>query len=68
MASHISCVGWVRRGVAQRHPTKYKLDEAEMQRASEVIRAELEAVDADALAAAAGDEIVEDDGADGWVE
>ncbi|EJD47248.1 transducin family protein/WD-40 repeat family protein [Auricularia subglabra TFB-10046 SS5] len=62
MASHISCVGWVRRGVAQRHPAKYKLDEAEMQRASEVIRAELEAVDAGALA------VEEDDGADGWVD
>jgi len=64
MASHISCVHWVARGVAAQNPTKYKLDEAELARASELIRAEL---DEETIARAAALE-----GADGedeeWIE
>ncbi|KZV96541.1 transducin family protein/WD-40 repeat family protein [Exidia glandulosa HHB12029] len=64
MSSHISSLSWVRRGVAQQHPDKYKLDEAEMARAQELIRSELENVDeADVVNDDGGDEWVDDDGA-----
>ncbi|OCH83962.1 transducin family protein/WD-40 repeat family protein [Obba rivulosa] len=42
MSSLISCVAWVRRGVATRHPEKYVLDEGELERVSKLQRIELE--------------------------
>ncbi|EJU05026.1 WD40 repeat-like protein [Dacryopinax primogenitus] len=42
MASLISATAWVARGVAQRHPTKYKLDEAELERVSKLARIDIE--------------------------
>ncbi|KAH6909138.1 transducin family protein/WD-40 repeat family protein [Coprinopsis sp. MPI-PUGE-AT-0042] len=42
MSSLISAVSWVRRGVAQRHPTKYVLDDGELERVSKLARIELE--------------------------
>ncbi|KAI0775065.1 WD40 repeat-like protein [Trametes elegans] len=42
MSSLISAVSWVRRGVAVRHPTKYVLDDQELERVSALARIELE--------------------------
>ncbi|KAI8980019.1 transducin family protein/WD-40 repeat family protein [Trametes punicea] len=42
MSSLISSVAWVRRGVAARHPTKYVLDDQELERVSALARIELE--------------------------
>ncbi|KAK7690497.1 hypothetical protein QCA50_005595 [Cerrena zonata] len=42
MASLISATSWVRRGVAVEHPTKYILDEKELERVSALARIELE--------------------------
>ncbi|KAF5341629.1 hypothetical protein D9611_001467 [Ephemerocybe angulata] len=42
MSSLISAVAWVRRGVAQQHPTKYVLDDQELDRVSKLARIELE--------------------------
>ena len=42
MSNLISSVAWVRRGVAQQHPTKYVLDDQELQRVSKLARIELE--------------------------
>lgn len=42
MSSLISAVSWVRRGVAQRHPAKYVLDDGELERVSKLARIELE--------------------------
>ncbi|KAH9847491.1 WD40 repeat-like protein [Lenzites betulinus] len=42
MSSLISSAAWVRRGVAARHPTKYTLDDQELERVSALARVELE--------------------------
>lgn len=42
MSNLISSVAWVRRGVAQQHPTKYILDDKELERVSKLARIELE--------------------------
>ncbi|KAF5327650.1 hypothetical protein D9619_004799 [Psilocybe cf. subviscida] len=42
MSNLISAVSWVRRGVAARHPTKYVLDDKELERVSALARIELE--------------------------
>ncbi|TFK49635.1 transducin family protein/WD-40 repeat family protein [Heliocybe sulcata] len=42
MSSLISCVSWVKRGVAARHPSKYILDDKELERVSSLARIELE--------------------------
>ena len=42
MSSLISAVAWVRRGVAERHPQKYVLDDKELERVSTLARIELE--------------------------
>ncbi|GJE85578.1 WD40 repeat-like protein [Phanerochaete sordida] len=42
MASLISCVSWVKRGVSAQHPEKYLLDDKELERVSALARIELE--------------------------
>jgi len=42
MSSLISCVTWVKRGVAAQHPIKYVLDDNELQRVSALARIEIE--------------------------
>lgn len=42
MSNLISAVSWVRRGVAAQHPTKYVLDDKELERVSALARIELE--------------------------
>ncbi|KAG6887455.1 hypothetical protein C0992_012197 [Termitomyces sp. T32_za158] len=42
MSSLISAVAWVRRGVAERHPQRYVLDDKELGRVSTLARIELE--------------------------
>ncbi|KAL1737646.1 hypothetical protein HDZ31DRAFT_22327, partial [Schizophyllum fasciatum] len=42
MSSLISSLAWVRRGVAAQHPTKYVLDDTELERVSALARIELE--------------------------
>ncbi|KAF7312588.1 WD-REPEATS-REGION domain-containing protein [Mycena indigotica] len=42
MSSLISAVSWVRRGVAVQHPTKYVLDDKELERVSALERIEVE--------------------------
>ncbi|KAF8554577.1 transducin family protein/WD-40 repeat family protein [Imleria badia] len=42
MSNLISCVSWVKRGVAASHPRKYVLDENELERVSALARIELE--------------------------
>jgi periodic tryptophan protein 1 len=42
MASLISAVSWVRRGVSAQRPQKYVLDDAELQRVSALARIEVE--------------------------
>ena len=42
MSNLISAVSWVRHGAAQRHPTKYVLDDSELERVSKLARIELE--------------------------
>ncbi|THH32232.1 hypothetical protein EUX98_g1961 [Antrodiella citrinella] len=42
MASLISSVSWVKRGVSEQHPTKYVLDDQELERVSALARIELE--------------------------
>ncbi|KAA1476216.1 WD40 repeat-like protein [Dentipellis sp. KUC8613] len=42
MSSLISCVSWVKRGVPARHPSKYVLDDKELERVSALAHIELE--------------------------
>jgi len=42
MAHLISAIAWVRRGVAVEHPSKYAVDEKELERVSALARVELE--------------------------
>ncbi|KAF9886641.1 hypothetical protein FE257_011281 [Aspergillus nanangensis] len=68
--SMITTTGWVRRGVAAQFPTKYEIDEKEMDRISKLARMQLEEAQGDLKAAQEGagedDEMEEDsnEGAD----
>lgn len=42
MTSLISAVGWIPRGAAAAHPTKYTVDEAELERVGALARIRLE--------------------------
>jgi periodic tryptophan protein 1 len=42
MSNLISCVSWVRRGVSAQQPSKYVLDDKELERVSTLARVELE--------------------------
>jgi periodic tryptophan protein 1 len=42
MTSLISAVGWIPRGAAAQHPSKYTVDEAELERVSQLARVRLE--------------------------
>lgn len=42
MTSLISAVGWIPRGAAAQHPTKYTVDEAELERVGALARFRLE--------------------------
>lgn len=41
-ASLISAVGWIPRGAAARHPSKYAVDEAELERVAQLAKIRLE--------------------------
>lgn len=51
MNSMITTTTWVRRGVAAQFPTKYEIDEAEINRISEIARMQLEDAKGDLKAA-----------------
>lgn len=81
MSNLISAVSWVRRGVAEQHPSKYVLDDKELERVSTLARIELEdaKLELERAHEAAkgmgkgaegdeGDDVVDDDGDDAWVE
>ena len=40
--SLISSIAWVKRGIPEQHPTKYELDDKEMERISALAKVELE--------------------------
>ncbi|KAG8798388.1 hypothetical protein FRC17_007486, partial [Serendipita sp. 399] len=42
MATLVSALAWVKRGVAAEHPIKYEVDEKEVARVSELAREELD--------------------------
>lgn len=42
MSNLISSVAWIKRGVSAQHPTKYDLDDQELERVSALARIELE--------------------------
>lgn len=54
MSSMITTTAWVRRGVAAQFPTKYEIDEEEMNRISKLARMQLEEAQDDLSAAKAG--------------
>lgn len=54
MNSMITTTTWVRRGVAAQFPTKYEIDEAEINRISEIARMQLEDAKGDLKAAKEG--------------
>jgi periodic tryptophan protein 1 len=62
MSSMITTTAWVRRGVAAQFPTKYEIDEEEMNRISKLARMQLEEAQDDLSAAKAGkmDDVEED--------
>jgi hypothetical protein len=76
MSNLISCVSWVRRGVSVQHPSKYVLDDVELERVSALARIELEdaRVELERAHRAAqsinqrDDDDGEDQDEDGWVE
>lgn len=78
MASLISAIAWVRRGVAAQNPEKYVLDEKELERVSALARIELDEARAELerahLAAQSMGKGAEDDDGNGvtedddWVE
>ncbi|KAF7712952.1 rRNA processing protein Pwp1 [Penicillium ucsense] len=55
MSSMITTTAWVRRGVAAQFPTKYEIDEDEMNRISKLARMQLEDAQDDLSAAKAGE-------------
>lgn len=54
MNSMITTATWVRRGVAAQFPTKYEIDEEEINRISEIARMQLEDAKGDLKAAKEG--------------
>lgn len=54
MSSMITTTAWVRRGVAAQFPTKYEIDEEEMNRISKLARMQLEEAQGDLEAAREG--------------
>jgi hypothetical protein len=81
MSNLISCVSWVRRGVSAQNPSKYVLDDKELERVSALARiklddarVELERAHEAAKSMGRGaegeeaDDAAEEDGEDGWVE
>lgn len=64
--SMITASAWVRRGVAAQFPTKYEIDEEEMNRISKLARMQLEEAQGDLKAAQeAEDEQMEEDTKEG---
>jgi periodic tryptophan protein 1 len=63
MTSMITSTTWVRRGVAAQFPTKYEIDEDEINRISELARIQLEDAKGD-LKAAERDDQKEDNNGD----
>lgn len=63
MSSMITTTAWVRRGVAAQFPTKYEIDEDEMNRISKLARMQLEDAQEDLSAAKAGQTNDDDDDA-----
>lgn len=62
----ITTTSWVRRGVAAQFPTKYEINEGEMERISKLARVQLEGAQEDLKAAKEGKNEEEDgDGNDG---
>lgn len=62
MSSMITTTAWVRRGVAAQFPTKYEIDEEEMNRISKLARMQLEEAQGDLEAAREGkDQTMEED-------
>lgn len=73
MATLISSLVWVKRGVAAENPQKYAVDEKELQRVSELARVELEDARVElervnALAKEMGKGIEDEDQEEGWEE
>lgn len=56
MSSMITTTAWVRRGVAAQFPTKYEIDEEEMNRISKLARMQLEEAQGDLEAAREGND------------
>ncbi|KAB8074177.1 WD40-repeat-containing domain protein [Aspergillus leporis] len=61
MSSMITTTSWVRRGVAAQFPTKYEIDEEEINRISNLARMQLEDAQGDLKAAQDGDEEMDED-------
>lgn len=61
MSSMITTTAWVRRGVAAQFPTKYEIDEAEMNRISELARMQLEDAQGELNAAKGDGDAMEED-------
>jgi periodic tryptophan protein 1 len=57
----ITTTSWVRRGVAAQFPTKYEIDEEEINRISNLARMQLEDAQGDLKAAQDGDEEMDED-------
>lgn len=63
--SMITTSAWVRRGVAAQFPTKYEINEEEMDRISKLARMQLEEAQGDLKAAQEDEEMEEDDKKEG---
>jgi periodic tryptophan protein 1 len=61
MSSMITTSAWVRRGVAAQFPTKYEIDEKEMDRISKLARMQLEDAREDLSAAQGNGPVVDKD-------
>ena len=68
MSSMITTTAWVRRGVAAQFPTKYEIDETEMNRISKLARMQLEDAKDELSAAQGGEDAMEEDHMDEAVE
>lgn len=64
----ITTTAWVRRGVAAQFPTKYEIDETEMNRISKLARMQLEDAKDELSAAQGGEDAMEEDHMDEAVE
>lgn len=68
MSSMITTTAWVRRGVAAQFPTKYEIDEEEMNRISKLARMQLEDAKEDMNAAQGEDTAMDEDKEEDAVE